>query len=105
MLRAVGETRAGAVEVVFADLFHRLAVLPLEIPPLRSRREDILPLAELFLARERERKAAPDDMVKAGLNSFLGELRQERERAAFNAWFISEYQNSGAADLAQKIGF
>ena len=58
-----------------------------------------------FVLTVRERKAAPDDMVKAGLNSFLGELRQERERAAFNAWFISEYQNSGAADLAQKIGF
>lgn len=58
-----------------------------------------------FVLTVRERKAAPDDMVKAGLNSFLGELRQEREREAFNAWFISEYQNSGAADLAQKIGF
>jgi two-component system response regulator HydG len=37
------------------DLFHRLSVVPVELPPLRSRPEDILPLAELFLARERER--------------------------------------------------
>jgi transcriptional regulator with GAF, ATPase, and Fis domain len=35
------------------DLFHRLSVVPVELPPLRSRPEDILPLAELFLARER----------------------------------------------------
>lgn len=40
------------------DLYHRLNVVPLCLPPLRSRREDILPLAELFLRRERERNAA-----------------------------------------------
>lgn len=31
------------------DLFYRLNVLPIEIPPLRKRREDILPLAITFL--------------------------------------------------------
>jgi two-component system NtrC family response regulator len=40
------------------DLYHRLCVLPLEIPPLRERREDIAPLAELFLRRDREGRAA-----------------------------------------------
>jgi DNA-binding NtrC family response regulator len=40
------------------DLFHRLNVVPLLLPPLRARREDILPLAELFLRREREKSAA-----------------------------------------------
>ncbi len=33
------------------DLFFRLAVIPIHIPPLRERREDILPLARHFLAR------------------------------------------------------
>jgi transcriptional regulator with PAS, ATPase and Fis domain len=32
------------------DLFYRLNVIPLTIPPVRDRREDILPLARHFLA-------------------------------------------------------
>lgn len=33
------------------DLFFRLSVIEISIPPLRSRRDDILPLAESFLAK------------------------------------------------------
>lgn len=33
------------------DLYYRLNVVPIHIPPLRDRREDILPLAEFFLNR------------------------------------------------------
>jgi transcriptional regulator with PAS, ATPase and Fis domain len=38
------------------DLYHRLAVITIPIPPLRERIEDILPLAEAFLASERRRQ-------------------------------------------------
>jgi DNA-binding NtrC family response regulator len=42
------------------DLYHRLDVFHIRVPPLRDRREDILPLATHFLARfaTRQRKAA-----------------------------------------------
>jgi transcriptional regulator with GAF, ATPase, and Fis domain len=33
------------------DLYYRLAAVPLEVPPLRARREDLLPLATHFLER------------------------------------------------------
>ncbi len=33
------------------DLYYRLKVVPLDIPPLRERKEDIIPLAQFFLKR------------------------------------------------------
>ena len=52
LISATNENLLGAVEEkrFRADLFYRLNVLPLELLPLRSRKEDIVPLALHFLA-------------------------------------------------------
>ena len=51
------------------DLFYRLNVVPVEIPPLRARREDIPQLARFFLERHGQRHgksvAIADDAIDA----------------------------------------
>jgi DNA-binding NtrC family response regulator len=60
------------------DLFYRLHVFPITLPPLRERRADIVPLVHHFLARA---GAPPDKITPAGYAaierySFLGNVRE-----------------------------
>ena len=46
-----------------ADLYYRLAVLPVEVPPLRARREDIPQLTMFFLAHFAKRFGKPVEAI------------------------------------------
>lgn len=69
------------------DLFYRLNVVELNIPPLRERPEDILPLAAHFIAEFTQGKARFSSAVTEGLPRYswpgnVRELRNAMERAA-----------------------
>ncbi len=66
------------------DLYYRLAVVPLAIPPLRQRREDIPELCELFLAQAAvdlkvpRRRLSPDAARALAAYNFPGNIRELR---------------------------
>lgn len=68
------------------DLFYRLNVVEMNIPPLRERSEDILPLASAFVAEFSQGRARFSPAVAAGLRRYawpgnVRELRNAMERA------------------------
>ncbi|HEX8423395.1 MAG TPA: sigma-54 dependent transcriptional regulator, partial [Pyrinomonadaceae bacterium] len=65
------------------DLYYRLAVVPIELPPLRERREDILPLAQHFIRKYNEENArhisdqlAPDVLALMEDYTWPGNVRE-----------------------------
>jgi len=72
------------------DLYHRLAVFPIRMPPLRDRREDIPLLASRFLARSSQESGkrigriepdALDALVRFNWPGNVRQLQNEIERA------------------------
>jgi transcriptional regulator with PAS, ATPase and Fis domain len=54
-----------------ADLYYRLNVVNLEVPPLRQRKEDILPLAEYFLANQAIFYGEPSKVLSSTVKELL----------------------------------
>ncbi len=90
------------------DLYHRLAVFPIRLPPLRERPRDILPLADTLLARIRAELGRPalrlgddakDQIQAAPWPGNIRELANALERAAI----LAEGDEIRGADLG--IGF
>ncbi len=64
------------------DLYHRLAVFPIALPPLRDRREDLLPLARHLLGPSFSlTKDAEQALLAAPFPGNIRELRNLLERA------------------------
>ena len=73
-----------------SDLFYRLAVIPVAVPALRERAEDILPLAEHFLAELHQRVPSSPQRIEKEAKKLLqkypwpgnvGELQNAIQRA------------------------
>lgn len=70
------------------DLFHRLNVVPLRVPSLADRREDIPALVEYFMGREAEaqgllgRRVAEDAMASLQSAEWPGNVRELRNLVA-----------------------
>jgi DNA-binding NtrC family response regulator len=88
------------------DLFYRLHVLPLTIPPLRMRREDIPHLLRHFLARFCAEENRPitgisgEAMAQLSQLEWPGNIRQ-LENAVYRAVVMSESDRLSLADFPQ----
>jgi DNA-binding NtrC family response regulator len=86
------------------DLFYRLKVIELVVPPLRERADDVPPLVECFLDRHAERLArprpsiAPDTVAALSVLPWPGNVR-ELENAVERAVLLAESDVLSPADF------
>ena len=95
---------ARSPQAVFADLYYRLNVIELRVPPLRERREDIGLLADVMLRRlaqecgEATARLHPDATAKLENYRFPGNVR-ELENMLERAYTLCEGDEIKAGDL------
>jgi two-component system response regulator HydG len=92
------------------DLYYRLAVVPLVVPPLRERLEDVPLLAQHFLERANARNRRPHRLSPSAIEhlmgySFPGNVR-ELENLVEQAAALAEHEELGPEDfpLRKKSG-
>jgi DNA-binding NtrC family response regulator len=99
----IADVRAGRFR---EDLFYRLHVFPLSVPPLRARREDIPELTRHFLTRiaaeegKRIRAISADGMALLGAYHWPGNVRQ-LENTIFRAVVLADGEEIGINELPQ----
>jgi len=90
------------------DLFHRLNVLSIHVPPLRERHEDIRPLVDHFCRKFEARLGLNNLTVQEEVITVLqnyawpGNVR-ELENALERAFVLSEGPNIGISDLDERF--
>jgi DNA-binding NtrC family response regulator len=95
-----------------ADLFHRINVLTVEMPPLRDRSDDILELAALFTTQFSQSLGMPalelDEQTLLKLRRYdwpgnVRELRNLAERSVILGGFPEEFAGGGSVTGTQAI--
>ncbi len=87
------------------DLFYRLNVVTIQVPPLRIRKEDVAPLAESFLARFATRGSqaiTPEALVRLNAYDWPGNVR-ELENVIEMAVILAEGQDLTPDHLPVKV--
>ena len=79
--RVISSTSADPREVLRRDLYYRINVVTLTLPPLRDRSEDVLSLAKQFLGRKRLAADAQRLITSYAWPGNIRELRNAIERA------------------------
>jgi DNA-binding NtrC family response regulator len=113
-VRIISATNASLADEVAAgrfrqDLLFRLNTIEISLPPLRDRREDIMPLASNFLRqhaqRYRKQIAAFDETARDRLlqHSFPGNVR-ELDHVVERAVLMSQGKQVKAGDLGLTMG-
>jgi len=85
------------------DLFFRLNVIPIRLPPLRDRREDVLPIARSFLRRHALEAGRPMSFTREAEEALLshawpGNVR-ELENSIERATVLARQTEIGPEDL------
>ncbi len=110
-IRLISATNQNLIELVKQgrfreDLFYRLNVFPISIPPLRNRREDIPDLARRFLARFSAEEGRTIRGMSAEAAALLGRFDwpgnvRQLENAMFRAVVLSDADELTIAEFPQ----
>jgi transcriptional regulator with PAS, ATPase and Fis domain len=110
-VRIIAATNRNLEEAVAAgtfrqDLYYRLNVIPVQIPPLRERPDDIPPLIEFFLRKfsqaDARKRLSPDSLSLLLRYDYPGNIR-ELENAIEHAVVLSEQDVIQIGDLPLQV--